>query len=35
MEPDANQREQLYAHDAGVVRIRRVMANLAKKELGA
>ncbi len=33
MEPDANQREQLYAHDAGVVRIRRVMANLAKKEL--
>jgi phenylpropionate dioxygenase-like ring-hydroxylating dioxygenase large terminal subunit len=33
MEPDANQREQLYAHDAGVVRIRRVMSNLAKKEL--
>ncbi len=33
MEPDANQREQLYAHDAGVVRIRRVMAKLAAKEL--
>ncbi len=35
MEPDANQREQLYAHDAGVVRIRRIMQNAAKKEIAA
>jgi phenylpropionate dioxygenase-like ring-hydroxylating dioxygenase large terminal subunit len=35
MEPDANQREQLYAHDAGVVRIRRIMKEAAKKQLSA
>jgi phenylpropionate dioxygenase-like ring-hydroxylating dioxygenase large terminal subunit len=35
MEPDANQREQLYAHDAGVVRIRRIMQNAAKKQISA
>jgi hypothetical protein len=33
MEPDANQRERLYAHDAGLVRLRRVMLAAAKQEL--
>jgi hypothetical protein len=35
MEPDANQRERLYAHDAGLVRLRRVMLAAAKQELAA
>ena len=35
MEPDANQRERLYAHDAGLVRLRRTLLALAKKELAA
>ena len=35
MEPDANQREHLYAHDAGLVRLRRHMRGLAEKELAA
>jgi phenylpropionate dioxygenase-like ring-hydroxylating dioxygenase large terminal subunit len=35
MEPDANQRERLYAHDAGLARLRRVMLAAAKKELAA
>jgi Vanillate O-demethylase oxygenase C-terminal domain len=35
MEPDANQRERLYAHDAGLVRLRRVMLAAAKQELVA
>ena len=33
MEPDANQRENLYAHDMGLVRLRRHMKNLAKEQL--
>lgn len=33
MEPDANQREMLYQHDLGLVRLRRYMKNLAKQEL--
>tara|TARA_B100000287_G_scaffold155167_1_gene146408 strand:+ start:6671 stop:6793 length:123 start_codon:yes stop_codon:yes gene_type:complete len=35
MEPDANQREMLYQHDLGLVRLRRYMKNLAKQELEA
>ena len=35
MEPNANQRERLYAHDAGLVRLRRVLLAAAKKELTA
>jgi phenylpropionate dioxygenase-like ring-hydroxylating dioxygenase large terminal subunit len=35
MEPDANQRESLYAHDVGVVRLRRVLKQLAKEQLQA
>lgn len=35
MEPDANQHEHLYAHDMGVVRLRRVMRQLAEKQLQA
>jgi phenylpropionate dioxygenase-like ring-hydroxylating dioxygenase large terminal subunit len=34
MEPDANQRENLYAHDLGIVRLRRHLLGLAKAELG-
>lgn len=30
MEPNANQREHLYAHDAGLVRLRRMMLSAAK-----
>jgi phenylpropionate dioxygenase-like ring-hydroxylating dioxygenase large terminal subunit len=33
MEPNANQREHLYQHDAGVVRLRRHLRNLAKKQI--
>src|SRR5450830_965226 len=33
MEPDANQREMLYQHDIGIVRLRRHMRNLAKEQL--
>ncbi len=33
MEPDANQREQLYEHDMGVVRLRRILKNLAQKQI--
>jgi phenylpropionate dioxygenase-like ring-hydroxylating dioxygenase large terminal subunit len=35
MEPDANQREHLYAHDVGIVRLRRQMKQLAKEQLEA
>jgi phenylpropionate dioxygenase-like ring-hydroxylating dioxygenase large terminal subunit len=33
MEPDANQRENLYQHDVGIVRLRRHMKNLAAAQL--
>ena len=33
MEPDANKREHLYAHDMGIVRLRRHLRNLAKAQL--
>jgi phenylpropionate dioxygenase-like ring-hydroxylating dioxygenase large terminal subunit len=33
MEPDANQRERLYAHDAGLVRLRRQLLATAKQAL--
>jgi phenylpropionate dioxygenase-like ring-hydroxylating dioxygenase large terminal subunit len=33
MEPDANQREHLYEHDIGLSRLRKVMQNLAQKQL--
>lgn len=33
MEPDANQREMLYQHDMGIVRLRRHMRKLAKEQL--
>jgi hypothetical protein len=33
MEPDANQREHLYQHDMGVVRLRRTLKTLAKQQL--
>ena len=33
MEPDANQHENLYQHDLGVVRLRRHMRNLAQAQL--
>jgi len=33
MEPDANQREMLYQHDMGIVRLRRHLRNLAKEQL--
>jgi phenylpropionate dioxygenase-like ring-hydroxylating dioxygenase large terminal subunit len=33
MEPDANRREQLYEHDMGVVRLRRILKNLAQKQI--
>ncbi len=33
MEPDANQRENLYDHDVGLARLRRHMQKLAKKQL--
>jgi phenylpropionate dioxygenase-like ring-hydroxylating dioxygenase large terminal subunit len=33
MEPDANQRENLYDHDVGLARLRRHLQNLAKKQL--
>jgi hypothetical protein len=32
MEPDANQREHLYAHDMGIVRLRRHLNGLAKQQ---
>jgi Vanillate O-demethylase oxygenase C-terminal domain len=33
MEPDAHLREHLYQHDAGIVRLRRILKGLAQKEL--
>jgi phenylpropionate dioxygenase-like ring-hydroxylating dioxygenase large terminal subunit len=33
MEPDANQREHLYQHDMGIVRLRRILRNLAQQQL--
>ena len=33
MEPDANQREHLYAHDMGIVRLRRHLRKLAEQQL--
>jgi phenylpropionate dioxygenase-like ring-hydroxylating dioxygenase large terminal subunit len=33
MEPDANKREHLYAHDMGIVRLRRHLRNLAKAQI--
>jgi hypothetical protein len=35
MEPDANQHEHLYQHDIGLVRLRRVLKNLATEQVGA
>jgi hypothetical protein len=35
MEPDANQREHLYAHDVGIVRFRRTMRQLAQEQVAA
>jgi phenylpropionate dioxygenase-like ring-hydroxylating dioxygenase large terminal subunit len=35
MEPDANQREMLYQHDMGLVRLRRHLRGLAKAQLAA
>ena len=35
MEPDANQHEQLYQHDLGVVRLRRHLRGLATQQLEA
>ena len=35
MEPDANAREHLYEHDVGLSRLRKVMQNLAQKQLSA
>ena len=33
MEPDANQREHLYAHDMGIVRLRRHLKSLAAQQI--
>jgi hypothetical protein len=33
MEPDANQREHLYPHDMGIVRLRRHLKSLAKQQV--
>lgn len=33
MEPEANQREHLYAHDMGIVRLRRHLRNLASQQI--
>jgi hypothetical protein len=33
MEPDANQREHLYQHDMGIVRLRRILRNMAQQQL--
>jgi hypothetical protein len=35
MEPDANQREHLYQHDMGLVRLRRHLRRLANAQLEA
>lgn len=35
MEPDANQRESLYAHDMGLVRLRRRLRKLAQEQIDA
>lgn len=35
MEPDANQHEQLYQHDLGIVRLRRHLKGLAQAQLAA
>jgi hypothetical protein len=33
MEPDANQREMLYQHDMGIVRLRRHLRQLAQQQI--
>jgi hypothetical protein len=33
MEPDANRREHLYQHDVGLVRLRRLLRNLASEQV--
>ena len=33
MEPDANQREMLYQHDMGIVRLRRHLRQLAQRQI--
>ncbi len=33
IEPDANKREHLYQHDMGIVRLRRILRNLAQQQL--
>ena len=35
MEPDANQREMLYQHDMGIVRLRRHLRKLATAQIEA
>jgi hypothetical protein len=35
MEPDANQREILYQHDMGIVRLRRRLRSLAEAQIAA
>ncbi|HYP71532.1 MAG TPA: 3-phenylpropionate dioxygenase, partial [Variovorax sp.] len=35
MEPDANQHENLYQHDLGIVRLRRHLKGLAQQQLDA
>jgi hypothetical protein len=35
MEPDANQREHLYQHDLGIVRLRRTLRTLAQQPLAS
>ena len=35
MEPNANQREHLYQHDMGLVRLRRHLRRMAQEQLDA
>ena len=35
MEPDANQREILYQHDMGIVRLRRILKKAAEAQIEA
>jgi hypothetical protein len=35
MAPNANEREHLYQHDMGVVRLRRVMRSAAQEQIEA
>ena len=35
MEPDANQREHLYAHDVGLVRLRRALKTMCTEQAQA